>query len=317
MRKRETRIDGQLLRVANRDFVEVLPGFWLPKHSLTETWAPPQAPKQFRDGPVMTRQSSLCFWLVNQAADDTFDVALTPLTDEGNALDRVPAFHKRSFPSPDADSHADEKWREEWAVRGVGRREETRQGSELVTLKVDTPRRHFVWTPKWNVVTAWPSRLGRHAVAVTNRAQQVRRAELSQGMIACRKERLEGQEVERLTAYFPADPRVRGKWPIHGFDPGVQRNVSGTDFLTRTWWFDPKTDLCVGRRCGCIKPGARTDLKAENPPPDFTIDYPPPETVPRELFKFEIPRNVRLEISDPELAREIWCEGEPEPDRKE
>jgi hypothetical protein len=309
LRKRETRIDGQLVRIINRDFVELLSGFWLPKQSRTETFAPPGVVIQAADRPAMTRELKLCFWLVNQAVDDTFDVALTPYCDKGNGLDLVPAFHKRSLPSADADSRRSE----EWAVRGVGRRFESYRES-ILTVEVDTPRWHFIWTPQRNVVTAWPSRLGQPSVAVMSRRQVVQEQDWSTAMIARRIEILNGRDVDRLTFHYPRGVGEYG-WPTpaHGWNPKGPLSVSGTDFLTRTWWFDPKTDLCVGRRCGCIHSAAEAKRKLENPPPDFTIDYPPPEGIPRELLKFEIPRKVRLGISDPELGREIFSEGEVEP----
>jgi hypothetical protein len=43
IRKRESRIGGQLVRAVNTDFAEVLPGFWLPKRSRTEAFAIPKS----------------------------------------------------------------------------------------------------------------------------------------------------------------------------------------------------------------------------------------------------------------------------------
>jgi len=76
IRRRDTLAGGQLFRVLNSDFVEVLPGFWLPKRSQTHTFAPPDAAKQHRDRPVITSGMKLCFWLVNQMPDEMFDLVL-------------------------------------------------------------------------------------------------------------------------------------------------------------------------------------------------------------------------------------------------
>ena len=77
LRKRETRKDGQLRRVLNSDFQEILPGFWLPKRSQTQTFAPPNAAEQNRNRPVMTSDMKLCLFLVNQIPDELFDLVLT------------------------------------------------------------------------------------------------------------------------------------------------------------------------------------------------------------------------------------------------
>ncbi|MHC4403462.1 MAG: hypothetical protein ACYTG0_27715 [Planctomycetota bacterium] len=42
-RKRETRIDGQRIRVINSELVEILPAVWLPERSRTESFAPADA----------------------------------------------------------------------------------------------------------------------------------------------------------------------------------------------------------------------------------------------------------------------------------
>jgi len=76
IRQRETRFDGQFVRVVNSDYEEVIPGLWLPKQSRTQMYGPPDAAKQVRERPVLTCNITLCFWLGNQIADEMFDLVL-------------------------------------------------------------------------------------------------------------------------------------------------------------------------------------------------------------------------------------------------
>ncbi len=304
LRKRETEMGGQLVRVVNTDFVEVLPGFWLPKHSRMHTFPPADAPQQSRDRPMLTEETTLCLWVVNQVPRDLFDVALTPSRPGPvSAFDLTPAYHWRNAKSAGWGGQVEEAW----GLRGVGRRLELRQGSELRLLVLDTPRWHFVWDPKGNRVMASPSRLGNPRVEdwVHERAEMIRVYEERTGVFACQREQLGGKEVDRLTIYFPADPQQGGAWPIHNFEPKAQKTASGMESRTRTYWFDPKTNLMVQRACGCQPPKYQV-----------TVDYPRPEQMPRDLFSWKMLPGVPLEVTDPELGRPLYSEGRPSTEAK-
>ncbi len=90
------------------------------------------------------------------------------------------------------------------------------------------------------------------------------------------------------------------------FHPGYYRESPGTKFVTRQAWFDLATHLPVHYRCGCRPP------KHQN-----WYDYPRPESVPRELFKFEVPRDAELIVVDPALGRHVQSEGPTEPDPRQ
>ncbi|MHC4407058.1 MAG: hypothetical protein ACYTG0_46185 [Planctomycetota bacterium] len=119
----------------------------------------------------------------------------------------------------------------------------------------------------------------------------------------CQKEQLDGTEAEKIAVYCPPDPDVRAEACQHGFDPKKHLLLSGTEFRGRVYWFDPKTHLLLRYRCGC-KWVAHDDR----------FDYPAPESVPRELFTFHVPRDAVLVVNDPALRREIQSEGQTEPD---
>ncbi|MHC4405751.1 MAG: hypothetical protein ACYTG0_39395, partial [Planctomycetota bacterium] len=161
LRKRETGIEGQRVRVVNSEFEEVLPGFWLPRRSRRETFAPPGAAREHRDRPVMTRDVKLCLWVVNQTPDELFDVALLKAVPP--VFDTVPAFHirRQHYQWRDEDPSGDELGETEnvWMVRGVGRRRELRMGAKLFKVIVDTPRWRFEWDVPRNWVVASPSLL--------------------------------------------------------------------------------------------------------------------------------------------------------------
>lgn len=294
IRKRESQIDGQLVRVVNRELVEVLPGVFLPGESLTESWAPREAPEQYRSDPVLVCRMSLLLYVVNQVPDELFDATLARSTGRLSRLDLVPAYHWRDVSFLGNGVVIEEGW----ALRDVGRRVELHEASALRMLTLDTPRWHFVWQPGRNRVMASPSRLGDPAGEewLRERANTISIAEDWTAVVACERVQLDGRDVDKVTAYYPADPQQRGRWPIHGFDPRAHLRVSGKEFRTRTFWFDPETHLMVRRECGC-QPAKYL----------VTVDYPPPENLPRERFNFEIPKDARLEIVDPALGRPVYA----------
>ncbi|MHC4402446.1 MAG: hypothetical protein ACYTG0_22505 [Planctomycetota bacterium] len=325
IRKRETLIDGRLIRLLSSHFQEVLPDVWLPKRSRTEVFTRIGG---IVDLPAMTREMKLCFWLVNRVPDDLFDVVLTKPSSPslGSAFDRAPAFHWRriiyyhhgrgiregrsitEIEDPRRIGHVEEGW----AVRGVGRRVEVRKGSELLFLCVETPRWRLVWNVQAKRVDATPSQLddpsvGRDNSMTRDRESQIRAVERPSGIFVSETERLDAKEVEKITPYLPTERRRHTGGHIRDFEPKKHLERSGTEFQAcRTRWFDLETRLTVQSQCGCQLPNR-----------DEYVDYPPPESVPRELFTFQVPRDALLAIGDPELGRHIYSEGQTEPDLRE
>lgn len=322
VRKRETRVDGQLVRVVNSDFEEVIPGLWLPKQSQTQTHGPPEAPEQLRERPVLTCNITLCFWLANQVADELFDLALRR-PDHHAAIaslrKTVPAYHYRKI-TPQVltvpgqkrpDLPKTKRTHEVWMLRGVGRRVETRKGSELAFVIVDTPRWRFLHDVASNCVAASPSQLADRNVGdddamLSLRDPIIRMWEQSTAGFVCENDTVDGKEVEKITFYCPADFMARGEWPIHSFEAEKHIELSGTEFRTRQYWFDCQTGRQLGYQCGC-----------KTPKHEDWIDFPSPESLSPKRFTFRVPRDALLEINDPEVGRQVYSEGQTEPDLRE
>jgi hypothetical protein len=204
---------------------------------------------------------------------------------------------------------------EGWEVRGVGRRVETRRGSKLTSVTVLTPRWQFTWDVTANVVVAHSACSYQHELAGESMPLSWLREALETHLKATaisytvEKDRRDGKPVEKITAKYLAVPGWIGEEPTHGFDAKRDHKLAkipGAKFLTRTYWFDPMTHVIVGYRCGCQKPKQ-----------EWWCDYPAPESVPRELFTFRVPREATLEINDPELGRQVRSEGQKGPDLRQ
>ncbi len=317
IRKRETRVAGQLRRVINSDFTQILPGLWLPRRSRTEVFPPPSAPKQFHDRPAWIREMTLRFWVVNQVPDDLFSAALAepeplpPGSPRSGSRHRVPPLHlvpaiHYSIQWGDVDKAPNHAAREElWAVKDLGQRHEFHEGTKLTRLEVDNGRWSFSWDLDANRVTAYPSLENwlRSPLLPINRASVIRWADEITGVFALEKERLNGKEVDKLTVYFPAIRQSDGSLSnAHSMAEIRRAGSATTEFCARHFWFDPKTDLWLRRDCGCKPSGYRE-----------TLEYPPPDSVPRELFEFKVPPDALLEVKDPALGRPLTSEGNAEP----
>ena len=243
------------------------------------------------------------------------EVGARPLVWERPPVD-VAAYHFRDVMRFEGgtDELAYDKFvetREVWAVRDVGRREELREGSKLVSVVVDTPRWRFSWSVLRNRVVASPSRLKdlwtRAEYPRYDRTEVLRVTEYLTGVSVSQKEWRGGREVEKITEYAPSGASSAYRTLcIHNFQPKKHLKSSGMQFRGRVHWFDPKTGRFLGRRCGC-KPSLHEEW----------VDFPAPESVPRELFRFEVPRDATLEVEDPELGREIRSEGQTGADLRE
>jgi hypothetical protein len=323
LRKRESRIAGQLVRVVNSDFEEVVPGLWLPKRSRTETYAPAGTPNEHRNQPMVIEEARVCLWIVNRVPEGFFDIVLVPKPEPVCAFEHAPVYHTRFVIYPSSIELAKysafaagiETIEEVWAVRGVGRRHEVRQGSTPPTVTIETPRWRFQRVGE-NRVAVSPSLLApirlegtlgnSDATVVTHRGSVILSHESLSGAFASEKALLNGREVEKMTCYLPADPDVGGKLNIHGLDPARLLQTSGTEFCNRVYFFDPKTDLVLEKRCGC-------KVKVV----DWWVDYPTAKSIAPERLQFQVPRDATLEIYDPELGRVIVSKGQKGPDLRQ
>ena len=233
-------------------------------------------------------------------------------------LDRVPACHWRlvhSLPRGQAKDGPEMRIEEGWTVRDFGWRLEVRRGSRLAIVVVQTPRWRFYWDVAEKTVSASPSQseippgyLSSHRTAVgllqiARRGEFFVRGELNKATRVSEKERRDGKEVEKVVFQYLADPDKDGDWPIHSFDPEAHLKLLQSPDAKfpppRTYWFDAKTHLVTGYRCGC------KSMKYE-----YSVDYPTPESVPRELFTFEVPHDAELIVVDPALGRRVQSEGQ-------
>ncbi len=65
-------------RTVNSDFVEILPGIWFPKKTMTQPHAPPEAAQEYQGQPVLSWHYDLIRWSVNDVPDSRFDVVTRP-----------------------------------------------------------------------------------------------------------------------------------------------------------------------------------------------------------------------------------------------
>lgn len=67
-----------------------------------------------------------------------------------------------------------------------------------------------------------------------------------------------------------------------------------------TIWFDPDS----------LRPVKRLVDFDDGQSIETRIDYPAPEAVADDLFAFRPPRDVLIEINDPDLGRQVYSEGQ-------
>ena len=326
LRKRETRIAGQLVRVLNSDFEEVVPHVWLPKRTRSDTFPPADAPIQYHDQPMFTEEAVLCLWVVNKVPDKLFEIAATQATTSSEALPaNISAFHGRidNYFRRSQDPRYDnsDETIEAWWVRDVGQRTETRKGTNLVQATINTPRWRFEWDATRKCVTATPSQLGTpHEVLrgflFPARDKVIREMEeVNTAIFAAEEDLLDGRKADKITVYQPPDPSFP-KHRMHGFRPRLYLRLPGTVFPGRTYWFDAASGMPLQRRCGCIRPLELSDSSGGFTH-DERLDYPDPHSVPKDLFTFEVPADAQLVVEDPSLGRQLRSDRKAETNRVE
>jgi hypothetical protein len=176
---------------------------------------------------------------------------------------------------------------ETWFVRGKGGRQEVRSSDHLIGVVVNNGRWEFHWDVPARLVAAWSTSLmGKRSVfegagLVHDSEALLRWAEQHRAEIREESALLDGRKARKATLRWPGPGSVEGH-------PQVD-----------TVWFDPET-LHPLRQLSELWDGQVTDSR---------IDYPSPNDVPEDLLAFRPPRDVTLEINDPDLGRQVYSDA--------
>ena len=108
-------------------------------------------------------------------------------------------------------------------------------------------------------------------------------AEAHRGEIRIENDTLAGRPVRKVVVRWPAP---------EGGGPAAP---------AETVWFDPHSLLPLKQR----------SEPADGHVVEMIIDYPAAVAVKDDLFQFRMPRDVLLEINDPDLGRQVYSEGQP------
>ncbi len=176
---------------------------------------------------------------------------------------------------------------ESWFVRDKGRRKEVRSGDELIGVVVFNHRWEFRWDVRGRTVAAWAAGLVDPGIRpdeeglVLESEGLLRWAEAHRAEIRDERDTLLGREVRKIVL----------RWP----GPAGGAALAGE----QTVWFDP----------GSLRPLKQRVEHGDGQSTETTIDYPAPDAVPADLFAFPPPRDVSLEINDPDLGRQVYSQG--------
>jgi hypothetical protein len=176
---------------------------------------------------------------------------------------------------------------ETWFVHGKGGRQEIRSADGLTGVVVNNGRWEFRWDVPGHLVAAWSVSLiakrseFESAGLIQNSEALLRWAETHQAEIRIEPDIVDGRKVRKVTL----------RWP----GPGG----AGSSPQLDTVWFDPDSLRPVRQRSELWDGGVS----------EATFDYPAPENVPADLLAFQPPRDVTLEINDPDLGRQVYSEA--------
>ncbi len=197
------------------------------------------------------------------------------------AWTKVPASHQViRMTRPDGP-----RTEETWVVWHKGVRKETRSGGDLIGVVVKNSRWEFRWDVPGRTVAAWSTGLaaahqrpGDEGLVLDKKDFEVwarsHRAEIVIGA-----DTIAGRKVQKVVLQWPG---ATGKTQMD------------------TVWFDPESLLPVKQR----SEGSDGTIV------ESTIDYPASDAVANDLFSFAMPRDVVLEVNDPELGRQLYSESQ-------
>lgn len=175
---------------------------------------------------------------------------------------------------------------ETWVVRRQGVRKETRVAGDLIGVVVRDARWEFRWDVRGRMVAAWSTELASRDERLEDQGLVFDRNEFEAWAVSHRAEivaepdTIGGRRVQKVALNWPG---------------GAGKSQ------TATVWFDPDSLLPVRQRSEA----------ADGSVIETTIDYPAPNAVSGDLFAFGMPRDVVLEVNDPELGRQLYSDGRP------
>lgn len=190
---------------------------------------------------------------------------------------------------------------EGWFVPSVGLRIEVRdkKSKEPATVLVQNERWRYVWDIERDIVSAsHPGsplpRFKSRVISIQTRRQVIEQKEELRAEYTSEMDERDEVPLEKITFRFLADSADNGFSPIHRLPDDFPERIQSPDakFRTRVYWFDPTTGLVRGRTCGCRVPKH-----------DYRIEYP--ESIPLELFAFEVPPHATLVVEDNDLGRKV------------
>ncbi|QEH33465.1 hypothetical protein OJF2_19670 [Aquisphaera giovannonii] len=174
---------------------------------------------------------------------------------------------------------------ETWFARGKGGRQEIRVGGELTGVAVSNGRWEYRWDIPGKLVAVWSGSLVNQRGAfssaglIEDSESLVRWAEDHRADIRVEADTLGGRKLRKVTL----------RWPGPEGQPGGQSD---------TVWFDHES----------LRPVRQVSHTFDGRAIEVTLDYPAPESLPADLFSFSMPRDVTLEVNDPDLGRQLYSD---------
>jgi hypothetical protein len=307
LRKRMTQLDRYVIEIANGRFREVMPDLWLPHESqmaCRDTVSPLASNVVYSESLVLQQSDA------RNIPQQLFDVALRRRKKNRLFGENIPYRYRNEWSQAFGG-----RTEQGWVLPGVGRRIERHdENGQLDYLVIDDYQRHWVYFPKLRRVILTPTHLNEVLPEAWNAGLKhfdseklchidefVQTWEHTGGTLSSEFAELNGATAIKLVGTFPADPKQRGQWPIHDFEPETMRSVASPTFRTRTVWFHPDHLFPMTRECGC-KQAKHT----------YSVDYLAAEDFDSNLFKFDMPADVTLDVSDPELLQGTKSEAREE-----
>jgi hypothetical protein len=170
-------------------------------------------------------------------------------------------------------------------VRHKGTRKETRSGGELIGIVVRNSRWEFRWDVPGKTVAAWSTEL---AAAHQSPGDEGLVLDKEDFEVWARSHRAEIVVEDDMVAGRKVQ-KVELQWP--GSAGKTQMN---------TVWFDPDSLLPVKQRFEGL----------DGTIVESTIDYPAVDAVSNDLFSLAMPRDIVLEVNDPDLGRQLYSESQ-------
>ncbi|MFO0892929.1 MAG: hypothetical protein U0790_27795 [Isosphaeraceae bacterium] len=177
---------------------------------------------------------------------------------------------------------------ETWVVRHKGLRKEVRAGGELVAVVVRNDRWEFRWDVPGRTVAAWSTALSMAHRRPSDEGLVLDRDEFEawarshRGELALESDTIAGRAAQKVVLRWPGAAGASGIPP------------------TTIVWFDAKTRQPLKQR----------SEHADGTVTQETMDYPPADAIPDDLFHLEIPGDALLEVNDPDLGRQLYSTGQ-------